>query len=74
LSLVLSLSNLRGLSSEAWNAGGRVNIDLASGVVTSTVRGLRLDEQFDLWLIDNRPSPGHTTFADAGDVLRKVGA
>ncbi|HYZ83827.1 MAG TPA: hypothetical protein VE621_05470 [Bryobacteraceae bacterium] len=71
--LVLSVSNLRGLSSEPVNAGGRVRIDLTSGGVTSNVRGLPLDESFDLWLIDNRPGPGHTTFADGGDVLLKVG-
>lgn len=71
--LVLSVSNLRGLSSESVNAGGRVRIDLTSGAVTSTVRGLPLLESFDLWLIDNRPSRGHTTFAETDDVLKKVG-
>jgi cytochrome c peroxidase len=72
--VVLSLSNLRGLSSEAQNAGGRVRVDLTSGTVTSRVTGLPLDGSlFDLWLIDNRPSPGHTTFADTGDLLLKVG-
>jgi cytochrome c peroxidase len=71
--LVLSLSNLRGLSSESVNAGGSVMIDLTSGAVRSTVKGLRLDESFELWLIDNRPSHRHTTFAEADDILRKVG-
>src|SRR5262245_58602411 len=52
--LVLSLSNLRGLSSEAVNAGGRVRIDLTSGAVTSRVTGLPLDGSFELWLIDNK--------------------
>ena len=36
--VVLSLSNLRGVSSEAVNAGGRVTVDLATGVVGSTVQ------------------------------------
>jgi hypothetical protein len=74
--LVLSLSNLRGLSSESQNAGGRVEIDLANDVVTSKLTGLPSDVQYDLWLIDNRPSPNHTTFAglaEPGDVLQKVG-
>ncbi|HYZ87073.1 MAG TPA: hypothetical protein VE621_21840 [Bryobacteraceae bacterium] len=70
--IVLSLSNLRGLSGESANAGGRVRVDLTTGRVTSTVRGLPRDRSFELWLIDNRPSPGHTTFAEAGDVLLKV--
>src|SRR5215831_17441953 len=72
--VVLSLSNLRGLSSEAQNAGGRVRVDLTSGTVTSRVTGLPLDGSlFDLWLVDNRPNPGHTTFPETGDVLLKVG-
>jgi uncharacterized protein (TIGR03437 family) len=65
--VVLSLSHLRGLSSEAQNAGGRVRVDLTSGTVTSEVTGLPLDGSlFDLWLVDNRPSPGHTTFPESG--------
>ena len=31
------------------------------------------DGTFDLWLIDNQPGPGHTTLAEPGDVLMKVG-
>jgi len=71
--LVLSLSNLRGVSSEALNAGGRVRIDLAAGTVTSTVRLLPTDAKFDLWLIDNRPGPDHSTLAEPQDVLMRVG-
>jgi hypothetical protein len=71
--LTLSVSNLRGLSSEAVNAGGRVMVNLATSVVTSTVTGLPSAGSFDLWLVDNRPSPGHTTFAETGDVSVRVG-
>jgi hypothetical protein len=71
--VTLSLSNLRGLSNEAINAGGRVTVDLATGSVESSVQLLPLDQTFDLWLIDNRPAPGHTTLAEAGDGLMKVG-
>src|SRR5688500_13862914 len=71
--LGLSLSNLRGLSSEALNAGGSVSIDLATGSVTSTVELLATDGTFDLWLIDNRPGPGHTTLAEPRDVLMRIG-
>jgi hypothetical protein len=69
----LSLSNLRGVSSEAVNAGGRVAIDLATGTVTSFVQLLPAAGAFDLWLIDNQPHPGHTTLAERGDGLIKVG-
>jgi mono/diheme cytochrome c family protein len=70
---ILSLSNLRGLSSEPLNAGGTVRVDLTTGAVTSTVRLLPQDGAFDLWLVDNRPGPGHTTLAESSDVLLFVG-
>jgi cytochrome c peroxidase len=71
--VILSLSNLRGVSSEAVNAGGRVGVDLATGAVGSNVRLLPPRDTFDLWLIDNQPGPGHSTLADHGDGLLKVG-
>jgi cytochrome c peroxidase len=71
--VILSLSNLRGVSSEALNAGGRVQVDLATGAVASNVQLLPLQETFDLWLIDNQPGPGHSTLAEHGDGLLKVG-
>ena len=70
---VLSLSNLRGVSSEALNAGGRVTITPTTGEVTSTVQLLPLDGTFDLWLVDNQPGPGHTTLAEPLDLLLHVG-
>jgi cytochrome c peroxidase len=69
----LSLSNLRGLSSEAVNAGGGVTVDLATGTVDSVVQLLPADDPFDLWLIDNQPGGGRTTFAEDGDGLLKIG-
>jgi cytochrome c peroxidase len=69
----LSLSNLRGLSSEAINAGGMVSVDLTTGAVHSIVQLLPGDGTFDLWLIDNRPAIGYTTFAEPGDSLLKIG-
>jgi cytochrome c peroxidase len=71
--VVLSLSNLRGVSSEAVNAGGRVTVDLATGTVMSNVQLLPPAETFDLWLIDNQPGAGHTTLAEPWDGVMKVG-
>lgn len=65
---------LRGITSESMNAGGNVSIDFASGSVVSKVRGLPANGAFDLWLIKNRPGPGHTTLAERQDLLLKVGA
>jgi len=88
--LTIPLVSMRGLTT-ADNAGGSVNltttptittrdaisIDMAAGSVDSTVNLLPLRPSFDLWLVDNRVSPGHTTFAEATanerDVLKKVG-
>ena len=72
--LTLSLSNLRGLSREAVNAGGQVTVNLATGTVSSDVQLLPADGTFELWLSDNKPGAGHTTFAQVGDDLLKVGA
>ena len=71
--LPLSVSNLRGVSNEAVNAGGNVAVNLTTGAVNSLVRLLPADGTFDLWLIDNQPGSGHTTLAQQGDLLMKVG-
>ena len=71
--LTLPLTSLRGLSSESFNAGGTVRIDLSDGSVISQIRGLPSSEAFDLWLIDNRSGAGQTTFAEFQDLLLKVG-
>ena len=70
----LSLSNLRGLSNEAVNAGGQVVVDLGTGTVSSTIQLLPAGQTFDLWLIDNRPGPAQTTLAEQGDGFIRVGA
>ena len=67
--VTLSLSNLRGLSSEALNAGGRVTVNLKTGSVDSVVDLLPGDASFDLWLIDNQAGFRRTTLADNGDSL-----
>jgi cytochrome c peroxidase len=55
------------------NAGGQVTVNLATGTVNSLVQLLPAGETFDLWLIDNKPGAGHTTFAQQEDDLMKVG-
>jgi cytochrome c peroxidase len=69
--LKIPLTGLRGLTSESFNAGGSVHIDLTDGSVVSQITGLV--GEFDLWLIDNRSGPGQTTFAEPQDLLLKVG-
>jgi cytochrome c peroxidase len=72
--LVIPLTGLRGLVSESFNAGGSLTIDFADGSVRSRLTGLPSDADFDLWLVDNIPSTSHSTLADPGDVLIRVGA
>jgi hypothetical protein len=61
--LTVSLSNLRGVSTEAVNAGGSVAVNLATCAVASVVWLLPPDATFDLRFIDNSPGPGHDTLA-----------
>ena len=70
---VMPLTGLRGLTRESFNAGGNVRIDFTNGSVISQISGLPPGGVFDLWLIDNRPSSGHTTFAESQDLSKKVG-
>ena len=71
---VLSLSNLRGVSSEGIERRRKRSESIwRLARVTSTVELLPIDDTFDLWLIDNRPGPGHTTLAEPVDVLLRVG-
>jgi hypothetical protein len=69
----IPLASLRGITSESFNAGGRVRIDGIAGTVTSTVRMLPRTGAFDLWLVDNRAANGHTTLPEPSDLLLKVG-
>ena len=71
--VLLPLSNLRGVSNEAVNAGGRVAVDLTTGTVLSILQLLPPAETFELWLVDNQPHAGHTTLAEPGDSFMKVG-
>src|SRR5215469_489718 len=72
--LTMPLVALRGITSESMNAKGQVIIDLSTGSVTSKVSGLPAVGAFDLWVIENRPAPGHTTLAEPQDQLLRVGA
>ena len=71
--VLLPLSNLRGVSNEAVNAGGRVTVDLTTGTVLSNIQLLPPAETFELWLLDNQPHTDHTTLAEPSDRLMKVG-
>ena len=44
------------------------------GIVASSVKLLPSDGTFDLWLVDNQPAPGQTTFAEPSDRLIRIGS
>ncbi len=70
----MPLTTFRGITSGGFNASGSVSIDLTSGLVTSRLTGMPTGGTFDLWFVDNRPAPGHTTLAEPRDMLLRVGA
>jgi len=44
------------------------------GSVSVTVSGLPEEGTYDVWLIDNRPGPGHSVKPEPGDVLVRLGS
>ena len=70
--LTLPLTTLRGITAPGFNAGGSVQIDLNTNLVTSNVTGL--SGTFDLWLIRNQPGIGNSTLPDPQDLVVRVGS
>lgn len=58
--LILPLHYSKGLSAEFSEARGQATLDLTDGSVAVDVSGLSDTEAFDVWLVDNRPGPGHS--------------
>ncbi len=71
--LVLSLGYSKGLSAEATTARGQVRFDVAEGSVSVTVNRLPRTSAFDVWVVDNRPGPGHSVRPEPGDRLLRLG-
>jgi cytochrome c peroxidase len=70
---VLSLGYSKGLSSEFTKAHGRMNIDLKEGSVMVSVVGLPQNENYNVWLVDNRPGPGHSVKPEPSDRMILLG-
>ena len=71
--LVIGLTWFKGLSVEQSTAKGRAEINQARGSVNVEIYGLPQDRPMDVWLVDNRPGPGHSVRPEAHDVLRNLG-
>ncbi len=72
--LVLPLVCSKGLSAEFTRAHGQAKFDLIDGSVSVTVSGLPEEATYDVWLIDNRPGPGHSVKPEPGDALVRLGS
>lgn len=72
--LVLPLVYSKGLSAKFTRAHGQAKFDLLDGSVSVTVSGLPEEVTYDVWLIDNRPGPGHSVKPEPGDALVRLGS
>ena len=72
--LVLPLGYSKGLSAYFTKAHGRATLDLVDASLFVEISGLSDQESFDVWLIDNRPGPGHSVKPEPGDVMVHIGS
>ena len=72
--LLLSLGHFKGLSSEFSMAHGKALLDLADGSLSVEVAGLPEQQNFEIWLVHNRPGPGQSVKPEAGDRMIRAGA
>ncbi len=71
--LTLNLGYAKGLSTQFSRAKGTLTMDLKDGTVSVRVYGLPEDRQFDIWLVDNRPTPSLSVKPEPGDGLFRLG-
>lgn len=71
--LVLPLAWSTTLSSPKTSARGLFGLDLMAGDLSVKVSGLAKGS-YDIWLIDNQDSPGHTVSQEAGDTQILLGS
>ena len=72
--LVLPLRYSKGLSSEVTKAYGDMTLNLFTGSTSTRVYGLPEAEGYDVWLVDNRPGPGHSVKPEPGDGMIHLGS
>jgi cytochrome c peroxidase len=72
--LSLALGYSKGLSAQFTKAHGQATLDLVDGSLSVEVSGLSEREAFDVWLVDNRPSPGSSVKPEPGDGMMRAGS
>jgi cytochrome c peroxidase len=72
--LGITLGYNKALSQEFTTARGNLKIDLIDGNVSGEFVGLADNTTYDIWLIDNRPGPGHSVKPEPGDGMVQIGS
>jgi cytochrome c peroxidase len=70
--LTINVGGINGLSVEKTYAKGSIKIGLSDGLVKAKIEDLA-DGDWELWLIENRPSPDHSTLPEVGDETMSIG-
>ena len=71
--VVIGLGYSKGLSAQFTKAQGAAKLDLIDASVDVEVRGLDNRVDWDVWLVDNRPGPGHSVMPEPGDLMLNAG-
>jgi hypothetical protein len=71
--IILPLAYSKGLSVAFTRAHGQLTLDLTNGTMCVEVSGLPPEQDFDVWLISNRPVPAQSLKPKAGDAAIRVG-
>lgn len=71
--VVLSMGWFKGLSTEETSANGIVRLNLIDGTISAEISGLDRKDEWNLWLIDNKPGQGRTVLPEQGDYVINAG-
>lgn len=71
--VTISLGYWKSLSAEYTRASGLAKLDLIGGSASVTVSGLPPGQQWDVWLVDNRPGAGQSVKPERSDAMVNVG-
>jgi cytochrome c peroxidase len=71
--VTISLGYWKSMSAEYTRASGLAKLDLIGGSASVTVSGLPPGQQWDVWLVDNRPGPGRSIKPEPSDAMVKAG-
>jgi cytochrome c peroxidase len=58
---------------DTCKARGQAFLDLVGGTISVEVSGFPEEQALDVWLIDNRPGPGHSVKPEPGDAMVRLG-